>query len=167
MKTAICVLSIALTVQLVLLVFFFVKHSYSVEQEKKRKQEETVAALEHTVEALQHDSIKRLIEHVKKVMAGEIVYESGTNPLSLYSYHEEFYPTMASVETDLNIIEISLDGSKGEIKAVYFIRYLDSYGDKIMGTGVDSHLPAIWALEKQGEDWVIIDIVEGKHALFQ
>ena len=93
-------------------------------------------------------------------MAGEIVYEYGTNPLSKYSYRKKAYPTMDRIETELNIMEISLDGDVGEIKASYIICYSDSSGKILLGSGADPYMPAIWILEKQGEEWVIAEIHE-------
>ena len=163
MRIIVIVLSTIIVIQFVILVVLGINHAN--ELESKKAQEGSVLTLQQTVEALQRDDVLRLIEHVRKVMAGEIVYECETNPLSQYSYDKDLYPTMDRIEMDLKVLEVSLDGNSGIIKSTYTIRYLDSSGKTVRGSGVDSHFPAIWTLEKQGENWSIIDIVEGKHAL--
>ena len=154
MKIAIVVLSIALLIMLAL--FVNLRAQYRVYQEAKR-------TLQHTVEALQRDDIRNLIEHVERVMAGEIVYERGDGPLSRYSYNEDArnsFPTMYRIEFEVIIGEISLDGDRGEIRAGYSIRYLDSSGRMLMGGMVSLAMPAIWMIERHGEDWIIVEINE-------
>jgi len=122
--------------------------------------ENAVERLHQTVEALQQNDIQRLIEHVRKVMTAEILIEDHSNALWIYSFIRDSYPTMERVELNLEILEIVLDGDVGEIKASYFIRYLDSSGRTLMAGHVTPDLPAIWILERQGADWVIVEINE-------
>ena len=156
---------IIIIVQLTLLVNFI--KQYSSEQKTNQTQEETIRSLQRTVEALQRDDIQRLIEHVKNVMSGDIVYERSTNPLALYSYHKELYPTMNVIEMELNVMEIHLNENYGRMKVIDSIRYLDSLGRMVRGNSATSDLPTIWTLEKQEDDWVIVDIVQGKLAQYE
>ena len=155
MKIVVYVLSIISVIQLILLIN--VRIQYSSEQ---NRQNEEINELRQTLEALQNDDIQRLITHVKEVMSGNVTYDNGTSPLSRYSYKKELYPAVNSIEMNLDIIDISIDGNDGQIKAVYSLRYLDSAGKLIMGSSVSRYKPAIWIVEKQGEDWVIINILE-------
>ena len=163
MKVIIFVLSIVMIGQFSLLAYFI--RQYANEQENNRKQRQSMEALQQTVKALQRDDIQRLIGHVKKVMAGEIIYERETNILSRYSYHKDSHPTMDSIESDLNVLNIYLDGDSGEIKVLYSIIYLDSSGRTVRGVQATPYLPTIWVLERQGEDWVIVEIIQGKDTL--
>ena len=61
---------------------------------------------------------------------------------------------------ELNILEVCLDGNRGEIKASYYIKYSDSSGKMVYYGSASDTLPSIWILEKQGAKWVIIDIDE-------
>jgi hypothetical protein len=96
-------------------------------------------------------------------MAGEIIYELGSHPLSRYSYNlhrEKLYPTMHTIEMDLAVLEIILDGDEGEIMASYLMRYLDSSGKLLMLNSASSKLPTRWIIERQGDNWVIVDVDE-------
>jgi len=133
-----------------------------IRQRKYQENEEKIVALQQTLEALQRDDILRLIEHVKKVMNAEIIYERGSSPLSRYSYCEEKWPRMDSVRARIWVREIILDDEigKGEIRADYVMIYLDSSGRTVMGGSAGGDFPTRWTLEKQGEDWVIVEIDE-------
>jgi len=130
---------------------------HTVLLERHQRQQQTIAFL-------QQDDIQRLIAHVEKVMAGEIIYERGTNPLYIYSFSRDSYPTMASLSAHLQIVDINLDGDSGKILSAHSIIYRDSSGRVIMSTSACQNLPDIWILERQGEGWVIVEIDGGKPA---
>ena len=111
---------------------------------------------------LQEDeNVQRLIEHVEKVMRGEIVYERETNPLWIYFRSDDRrLDILDRVDVDLNIVSITLDEDRGEIRASYSIRWFDSSGRKLYAVGVHPERPAIWTLERQGDDWVIVEVYE-------
>jgi len=158
MKATIIVLAIATVILSMSLVFFKKQHDAQID--KNMELDVTINILQHTIEALQQDDIQRLIDHVTKVMSGEIVYERGTNPLSRYSYSKNIYPTMHRIEVDLSVLEIALDGDSGEIRAVYSIHYYNASGETVRYASASMANPTRWTLERQGEDWVIVDIFE-------
>jgi hypothetical protein len=128
-----------------------------------KENENAIETLKQTVEALQRDDIQRLVEHVNKVMAGEIIIEDIDNPLWIYSYNtrkRESYPTMDRVFAKIRIIEIKFDNEFGVIKASYVQNYYDSNGSVIMGGSTTYDYPAMWTVAKHGDDWIIIEIDE-------
>ena len=120
--------------------------------------------LESTIRLLQQDDIQELLSHVRKVMAGEVVYEwemeTGIlSPLAWYSFNSrsrEIYPTMYTIESELVVLEININDDSGEMKVFYSICYLDSSGKLIYGNHVDSSTPTKWILERQNGVWVIV-----------
>ena len=124
------------------------------------QQEEAIQALQQTVEALQREDIQRLLEHVKGVMAGEIIIDDKSDPLRRYSYDKDTYPAMDRIVTSLKALEILLDDDIGTMKASYVILYYNSSGSVLRGSSSGPRYPTIWTIEKQGEDWVIVEINE-------
>lgn len=80
--------------------------------------------------------------------------------MSRYSYKKERYPTANNIEVNFDIISISIEGNDEQIKTAYSIRYLDSAGNLIWGSSADRNKPAIRIVEKQGEDGIIVNILE-------
>lgn len=137
--------------------------SYTKFREQFKQQSEACKETKDTLQFLQQEGIWELISHIKQVMAGEIIYERGSNPLSRYSYNSDSqrnFPTQHTIETDLEVLSINLDGDRGEITASYFIRYLDSSGKKLMFSSSGKDLPVRWMIEKQGEEWIVVEIDE-------
>jgi len=126
----------------------------------QNKNQKVINALQETIKALQRDDIQRLIEHVKSVMRAEYIIEDTINPLRRYSYKEDSFPTMDRVVTSLEIYEITINGDIGEIKAGYGITYYNADDRVVRSSSSSRDWPTIWTIEKQGEDWVIIEINE-------
>ena len=158
MKITLAILSILLVCSLLACLYY--RGQYVTQTAKNQELEEVIGALEQTTEALQRDDIQRLIEHVRRVMAAEILIEDMDNPLWSYSYSESTYPAMDRVEVYLNIREIILDEDSGEMKADYVKLYYDSSERVIRGSSAGSIRPAKWTLSRQGNDWIITEIDE-------
>ena len=126
------------------------------------------AIFENTVKLLQRDDIQDLLFHVRQVMAGDIVYELGgesvnTSPLAVYSFNamrREMFPTTERIEHGLTVLEISIDGDKGEVVLSYFIRYVDSTGRVVHGRADGPLSPSRWTIERHGGRWAITEIHE-------
>ena len=158
------ILSIALSVALVIMSVMLInlKRQYQAQEATGQALQQTAETLQQTVEALQREDIQGLIAHVERVMRREIVYERGTNPLWRYSAGNSRTEELDRVEVDLRIVGITLDGDRGEIRAIYSIQWFDSSGRTLYGVSLLSRptWPAIWTLERQGEDWVIVEVYE-------
>jgi len=124
------------------------------------KQVEKYNKIKVTLEIIQQESIQRLLSHVKEVMTGKIILDDENNPLSRYSYKMDTYPKMHTVETNIEVIDAHLENNVGEIAVCYYMRYLDSTGKVLMYGSATFDFPAIWSIEKQGEEWIVVDIDE-------
>ena len=156
-------LSIVLSISLVIVSILFVnlRRQYQVQEDVVLAQEDTILALQQTVEALQQEDIQQLIAHVKRVMHCEVVYERDASPLWIYSVGGSRAEELDRVEVDLHIVGITLDGDRGEIRAIYRIIWRDSSGRMLRGVGLNNPAsPAIWTLERQDEAWVIVEVYE-------
>jgi predicted ribosome-associated RNA-binding protein Tma20 len=162
---AMLIIIIALAICLIVVVTRFVsnKKDCSAHLESQSIDALQKENLMETIEVLQQDDIQRLIAYAKKVMAGEIIVERGESPLSIYSYHsymKELFPTMATIDMSLTVVEAHVDGDRGELKVSYSMRYLDSSSALLMLSSSSLEFPSIWLIEKQGDEWVVVYIDE-------
>jgi hypothetical protein len=106
--------------------------------------------------------IQRLVEYAKKVMTGKIIIEDSKNPLFMYSYNKEIYPATAKIEMFLRVLDLSLnnDGNNACMIVQYTIIYSNLSGDTVMRSSADLPFPSKWTIEKQGDEWVVVDIDE-------
>jgi hypothetical protein len=146
---------------------------YANSNKKHNEQLKRNQMLENTISSLQQEDIQELLSHVRKVMAGDIVYEwddatGKYSPLVIYSFtsgRRQSFPTTHTIESDLTVLEINLDGNSGEMIIAYFIRYLDESGSLIHYRG-DNHLaPSRWMLERHDGKWFITQILSYKEWL--
>ena len=151
-------------------ILVFVSVSYVKLRKEHHLQLERIQRQENTIKLLQQDDIKELIYHVRQVMAGEVVYEwdcetGNPSPLTRYSFtssRRQSFPDTHTIEFGLNVWEINLEDSRGEMIITYFIRYVDSTGRLLSGHSVARITPTRWILERQEEKWVIVKILDYK-----
>ena len=146
----------------------FVSMSYINLRREYQLQLSHIQRRENTINLLQQDDIQELLSHVSQVMAGEIIYEPDDGdhmPIGAYSFNSrrrERYPDTYTIESGLTVLEISVDGDSGEIVVFYFISYLDSDGNPVMGESVAPYAPTIWRIEREEGEWVIVEILDFK-----
>jgi len=137
---------------------------------ENRLQKENNHRLQNSISAIQREDIQELLSHIKKVLAGEIVYEIDTetgayNPLARISFtsgRKESFPTAHSIESGLTVVEIDLNYERGEIIVAYFRRLLDSSGNLLSGEHVGVEAPSKLTVERQGGRWVVVEILHYK-----
>ena len=147
---------VVLAIGLILMVVLYVNLRRKLDSQIERLQHQ-----ETVVEWVQSVEIQRLIERVRKVMQGEIIYERGTDALAEYSHistRDRLGQDLYAIKSDLRIVDLRLDEDKGQAIVTYHILYLNSEGEILMGISADSITPDRWILEKQDGDWVIVEI---------
>ena len=150
------IIFIAVTISFILLAVLFGNLWQRYNTQAERLQQQAMI-----IEWLQDIEIQRLMEHVRKVMQGEIIYDTGESVLATYSNNvtrDRVGDDLYSIESDLKIIDLRLDEYKGQAIVTYFIRYLNSDGEVLMATSADPIMPDRWVLEKQAGEWIIVEI---------